>query len=226
MSSHHTIREASAYNSRQRCSASGCCRPRRRIGRYCSRHAQADNMHGHPQGHRLLPRDYAQERTEVAAFLTRNTQHPGILVAQQWLSDWLTASASRESGAVAQTHMFRLAFDGITPLRLLEEVAAVWLFSTRHPEQLEQDERLTYALGAAVLYLCPRGRRQGFSKGQIKDLPIRFPGTVRQEVGEHVRSSIGILLFHISDAINRRVLKDQGKRQALSTPFSSAATPS
>ena len=81
-----TIQYRSANNTRP-CEVSGCAERRFGVSNFCLSHYRAKRAHGHPLGARIWPRDYAQERAEVARILREQCHyfdgHCGYRIAQQ-----------------------------------------------------------------------------------------------------------------------------------------------
>ena len=215
-----------ARNVGRPCMVRGCTRRRHQIGLHCHAHSRARNQHGHPLGRRIRPSEYATERKEVSTFLDQHQDHAGVQVALSFLQQWLD-EARRDAAAEvpARSHLVRLSVSGVTPQDILREAAAVWLFSTRQSRTLPDDERLTYALGLAVLHLAPFAQGSRWVPGRGPTKAYRPPnGTARREAGEHLRNSLGPLLFNIATALDARKLASERTRSLLREPFPSASS--
>ncbi len=60
----------------------------------------------------------------------------------------------------------RLQKGGVIARAILIEAAALWLYSKRRDSRVPDDERLTYAIGTAVLHLAPRNSRTAWVTGR------------------------------------------------------------
>lgn len=214
---------AVSRNAGRACTVRGCTRTRHQVGLYCHPHSKARTNHGHPLGRRIRPSEYAAERKEVSSFLDQHQDHAGVQVALSFLQQWL--DESRDSGREdipARSHLSRLAVSGVSPLDILRESAALWLFSTRQSRTLPDDERLTYALGVGVLHLAPFPQCTHWSPGRGTRKGYRPPnGTARREAGEHLRNCLGPLLFNIATAIDAQKLASERTKALLREPFKS-----
>lgn len=199
-------------NARHKCDVAGCTKPRRGFSYFCDLHAKHARYYGHPSARRVRKKDYAGEREHVVRFLRYHADHAAVVAAIKWAERWLKDAAANESVPAVQ-HMQRLAAAGVTGKDIVEEVLSLWLFSRWHPHSLADDIRLTKALGTAVLYLAPSGKR---------NKNARIGGQARQIVGEHIRNTpnVGIFVFHVLDAIEAQIKTRQDDMQDMRLPFS------
>lgn len=105
---------------------------------------------------------------------------------------------------------------------MLVEVAAVWLYATRNIRAMDDGQQLTHALGTAVLHLSPRAVRAVWVQGEQRAMPRPIGGATRRVVGQHIRDTVGPLLFNVATTIDRTTLKAEDTQQALRAPFGSA----
>jgi hypothetical protein len=115
--------------------------------------------------------------------------------------------------------MGRLYGHGVAGARLLEELAAVWAFG--HWTRLPDDTRLTFALANAAFALAPRESRRQYKSpsGRTERVYPRIPRADRQAAGEAIRSTLGLLLYHIAMSIDKAETPEQQLREAFTAPF-------
>jgi hypothetical protein len=158
------------------------------------------------------------ERHEVEAFIDKYLHHPGILLALQWLQGCLDDAAN----GVALPHGLqwaRLQKGGVTARGILVEAAALWLYSNRRDSRLRDDERLTYAIGTAVLHLAPRTSHTSWVNGRPAKRYQRHSGRARGAFGQWLRDELGILFLRISQEIEMREHQARDRRRTLGAPF-------
>ena len=88
-----------------------------------------------------------------------------------------------------------------------------------HLQRLPDDERLTYALGTAVLHLAPRTARTAWVNGVPRKRYARISGKLRQVFGQWLREELGILFLRIADAIQTGHRQHDDRRKMLRAPF-------
>lgn len=207
-----------ARNEKKPCNDPACHRHRERVGGFCKMHARARHLYGHPRGRRVAPREYAPERDEVAAFITEHAEHPAIKAALKWLDEWLVGAWSGNRALPSQKELQRLYGHSVTAAAILTEVAAVWLYSSRSPTGLPDDQRLTYALSLSVLALAPRNATPSPSKPGQSNLR-RYSADARRDIGQHLRTNLAPLFANLAAAIKHREDQLGGQQAALRMPF-------
>jgi hypothetical protein len=158
------------------------------------------------------------ERHEVEAFVDKYLHHPGILLGLEWLRGCLDDAAN----GVALPHGLqwaRLQKGGVTARAILVEAAALWLYSNRRDSRLPDDERLTYAIGTAVLHLAPRNSRTAWVNGRPSKRYARVSGKMRRDFGQWLRDELGILFLRMSHSIQMREQQAHDRRKTLGAPF-------
>jgi hypothetical protein len=158
------------------------------------------------------------ERHEVEAFIDKYLHHPGILLALEWLQGCLDDAAN----GVALPHGLqwaRLHRGAVTARSILVEAAALWLYSNRRDSRLADDERLTYAIGTAVLHLAPRTSRTAWVNGKPARRYQRHSGRARGAFGQWLRDELAILFLRMVDAIQMREQQHHDRRRTLGAPF-------
>jgi hypothetical protein len=163
-------------------------------------------------------RQYAPERSQVAAFLNGHIEHPAVVAALGWLNEWLEQAWMGNRTMPAIREFQRLREHEVTALTILVEVVAVWLFSVRSPCGLPDDQRLTYAISLAVLSLAPKRTIPSPSKPDTKNQK-RPTAEARRDIGEHLRRHLAPLLVNVSSALRQREEKTDIQLKELQTPF-------
>lgn len=207
-------------NASKRCNAQGCFHNRRKgVTGYCQPHERARNLYGHPLGKFIRPRDYSAEKAEVTDFVEKYQEHPSITVTMKWLKGWLE-DAQKGKAMQAAREIYRLADYGVTANDILIETAAIWLYATRFPNRLPDDERLTYALGIGMLSLAPLYNTYQYTNGVEKKRSKRVPGKARKLIGRQLRSELSILYMRIAERIQEEQAQKNSFRQTLAShPF-------
>ena len=106
------------------------------------------------------------EREQVERFLAKHSSHEGLVTSLQWIQRWMDAATLRTEDVPAARELQQAAQYGITPLQMLTEAAALFLYSENRPQRLPDDDRLTWPIGARVLTMGPRERRFGRLHGK------------------------------------------------------------
>ncbi len=221
-----------AANAALRCSARGCNKPRSDAALHCQLHRRRARDHGHPEGRRIWPKEYAQERLEVAQLLAKERDHPairaGIALVREAMDDAI-ASTSRGAARPGGTHeLARIARAGVTPEAILAEAAAVFLFAQRRPYALPDDARLTFAMGYAVSLLAPRRclQTRRYASGQVRRFYKPTRGPVRRGLGTWLREGLAPLLVNFQHAAERAQALPQKRRRAMAVPLVALAATS
>lgn len=204
-----SLRDAIRDNEQKLCKAKGCGRHRDSWSAHCGMHNTRLCSYGSVEGRRIKPREYQMERLKVQHLLEVNSQHPGILQAQEFFSQWLEQAFVGK--VLARKHLLRLHDEGIKPVELLEEIASVYLYSFLYPWALPEGLPLDYAVAIAVL--AKSARRCGYTS--IKDLKF----TIRRQVGVYIRERIGRLLFNIVSTIRKQEEQEALQSKVQSEPF-------
>jgi hypothetical protein len=218
MSSSYGISHRRRTNSARQCSAPGCGGFRRGLSGFCARHERRRNIYGSPNGRKITRREYAMERHEVEVFIDKYLQHEGIQLALEWLQGCLDDAAN----GTAMPHGLqwaRLHRGGVTAKPILVEAAALWLYSLRRDSRLPDDERLTYAIGTAVLHLAPRTSRTAWVNGRPAKRYERHSGRARGAFGQWLRDELGILFLRMADAMQMSQQQHHDRRRTLGAPF-------
>ncbi len=219
MSSHGgAIRPKVARNESEQCDIARCERRRHGLTRLCSMHRDRRRSFGHPEARMILPRDYMQERRDVAALFKANPEHPALLAAAAFIQQWLDASAGGDQQQPGFRHLARLHRRGITPMTILAECSAVWLHVDRY--QKPDDMRLDFALAVAMLRLAPRDFVKGYQYPSGERRYYRDAGhTDRAAIGDHLRSGLARLFVRIVVACREREERAQQQHAAESAAF-------
>jgi hypothetical protein len=218
MSSSYGISHRRRANSARRCSASGCYNYRRGLSGFCAGHERRRNIYGSPTGQKIGRREYAMERHEFETFIDKYLQHEGIQLAIEWLQGCLDDAAD----GVAMPHGLqwaRLHTGGVSAKHILVEAGALWLYSLRRANRLPDDERLTYAIGTAVLHLAPRASRTAWVNGMPARRYQRLSGRARQAFGHWLREELGVLFLQMAYAIQAAQQQSHDRKRVLGAPF-------
>ena len=134
-----------------------------------------------------------------------NPTHEGVAYALEFFDRWIRRAYQGEAGVPLVKHMSRLCVDGTTPMDLLVNCAALYLYSDYRPDRIRDRRHLTYCIGKGVLRFKP-------TPAKIKPSEIR-------EAGEIVLKALGVLLANISKAAQERSTKKRETVRAQSAPL-------
>lgn len=156
------------------------------------------------------------ELKEIRAFFKEYHDHPAIVSATQWFDNWLIAASNKET-TVGSYIFGRLHAQSISPLDILKEVAAVWLYAHKYPNFLPDDQRLTFALARNAGRLATFERRAYGASGtkSIRHPPAREA----REMGEHIRQSLARFFVHLVMALDANEAAAKAFKESLATPF-------
>lgn len=216
------MREANARLRHLPCAVPGCSKNRLGVAQYCHAHAGRLYTYGHPQGI-PIPRDiYADELREVRELFTSNKDHPGLISVVHWIESWVEAASNHEAPAgnaiFGRIHVKRIhGREGLTALDILTEIAAIWVFATRYPQRLPDDQRLTFALSRNVARLATLEKVQ---YGNTKSKTTKNPTVAElRGVGLRIRQTLGLFLINVVESLKRKAEKAQDFKDSLSIPF-------
>jgi len=180
-----------------------CTRQREGVSRQCTTHRKRWRRLGHPEARRLYPKDYAQERRDVAALFKANPEHAGLLSALAFIREWLDASARGDTTQPGCIHLARLHRRAVTPMAILSEVSAVWWHVARYAKP--DDDRLTFAMVCSMLALAPRDYIKSYHFKSGERRVYRDAGRVdRSAMGEHLRERLAPLFVRVVQACEER----------------------
>ncbi len=197
------------------CKAPGCHKNRRGITPYCATHEVRVARYGHPSGKPIAQKDYQEELDEVSTFLTEQANHPAVLAALAWLSKWFK-EASEKKAEYGQYIFGRLQGRMITPLAVLTDVGAIWVYSQRHPYRLPDDQRLTFCYARNVARLATFERRTYESGGETMRHP---PPRELKGTGERIRLTLSRFLVNLSLGLQAKKDHAQAFTDNLGSPF-------
>lgn len=213
-------------NQAKQCRIEGCHSNRSALSPYCGRHQKAADRWGHPLGHSLgRKHDYPVEHQRASSFIAAHRDHPGIRSALLWIEQWL-AAVTRGEDCEGREDMQRLAEHGVTPLAILTETVALFLFSRWLSRRLPDDDRLTYMIGTRVLTLAVLGKRYtGYINGRHRQRSKPLTKTARRDVGRRLRFTLAPLLANIADAMEAEDLEQQQFLADIRKTFSGIKSP-
>lgn len=209
------IQQSIERNSYHRCKAHSCSNPRFNLSGYCRSHFKKANLYGDPHGKSLRHSEYLKEYEDVSAIISNNIEHLATQTALKFIQAWLDKSVSGQACFMAR-EIARLSNDGVSAVRILSETAAVFLYSQRKPNSLPDDDRLSYQIGIAILRLA---EQYSYIASNGKKSHRKASGTDRKAIGRYLRESLGLFLFNVTAAINRREQEEQEFREKLWTPL-------
>ena len=214
-----TIRTKIARNRSRPCRHTGCREFRTALSPFCDRHARAVERHGHPEGRAINPKEYAVERQQVAAFLAKHAAHEGLQSSLKWLQRWMDSATLGTERFPAASELRQAAEHGVTPLQILTESAALFLYSRNRPAALPDDVRLDWAVGIRVLTLAPRQRRFGRLHGKPRHYSKDIGKVARRSVGQRIRLTLAPLFTNIVRGIDEEQAEQQREVLSLHQPF-------
>lgn len=217
-----TLAQSIARNSGKTCNADGCYRLRDRVGSHCKFHATRIMWYGHWNGRNIKSTEYRYELLQVRTFIKAHVNHPGVHAAIGWLDDWMQAllPATREAAKLAPPAietMYRLKAHGVTPQRILEEAIAVWLYSSKYPSKLVDDQRLTFAMSWAIGRLAPRNKIQSWTTGRLTAERMKVADL--KGIGRRIRDTIGVLCLNVIDALQSQEDHRNQLKLSMAAPF-------
>ena len=211
-----SITEKRYSNSGRRCEV--CPRRRRGVSVFCAAHERKRNLYGSPHGRHLRPKEFADEKALVVAFVKKHREHVAIKAAVSWLDELLNNAAAGQPG-IAASHFSRIHQHGVSAVDVLVASATLWLYSHRNPTALVDDERLDYAIGRAVLHLAPRESHVARTPRGRERRYKRIAGTTRGAVGRFLRENLGVMWIRMCDSLDAAESRREEARQTLGTPF-------
>lgn len=212
-----------SVNTLQQCTARRCSNRRHGASLYCARHKHRRSRFGHEDGFKIRRPWYAVERKQVQRLFASFPEHEGVRSALAWLVDWQRMSIDGERGCPGGAHMARLKRRNVSPLEILTEACAVYLFSVNKASTLPDDERLTLALAAGVLGLAPRDRVHKFAYETGQKTAYREPATQeRKQIGNTLRLKLSPLFVMVAQGVAEQRKLDARAEDALRDPFTHA----
>ena len=203
-----------------------------RIGKWCQRHGVLYTKYGTPTGRRLKRKDdYQWEHNLVTELVRNNAQHPGLLRAIEWLDQFfppedatrvkptVQPEVSAESRRALTSTFLRISPQGVTPLDVIIETAALWLVSAWRQRELDDGLALTQHLGTAVIYLGVNDTEVVYVNGKRSRRPKRIAFLTRHTIGAAIRGAMGVLLLNIAHACVAKVERDDQAKHDLRKPF-------
>lgn len=204
-------------NARHKCKAVSCNNPRHNLSGFCRTHFKRADLYGDPNGKSLRRSEYKKEFEDVSELITSNINHIATQTVLKFIQAWLDKAVSGQACVMA-IEMSRLAKASVSALDILLEASAIFLYSQRHPKSLADDERLNYQIGIGILRLAEQFT---YTASNGKKAHKKPSGTDRKAIGKYLRTSLGLFLFNVTAAINRREQEEQDFREKLWTPLDS-----
>src|SRR6185437_11506592 len=148
MMSKRDLRARIAARRSVRCEVAGCQRFVNRISRYCARHRDNDQRHGHPQGRAIRKSETERFSRILAGFVKANRDHPALAVMFTELDAMMTEGAARAAATpnakLSQNdwrprldrELSRLHRHGVTAADIFREVGTLWFYSRTYSREL------------------------------------------------------------------------------------------
>jgi len=205
------------------CNANGCVQRRSRGSQFCISHMKRQRLHGHPWGRALQPRELNVYRRQAREFLAFHEDYKQISAATALLNEILSLGANDHSSKPIERELFRLVQGGLGGSEALEVILAVWLYSMTEPNRLPDDQRLTYALGTALLKARPLKTYVTLTaEGKRTRRYFAPSGGPRKELGEIIRSRLGLLFANATAALREEERQRRERVKTLATPFTTS----
>jgi hypothetical protein len=218
-----------AKNQGHACSLNLCSLPRAGLNRWCSRHTAQANRYGHPNAGPLHPKQWATQRSEVAALFVKNASHPGQRQALDVVAGLLAQASANEQAFRGAEELARLARHGVQPLAVLTELCAVVIFLQAKPLAVPDDRSFDFAVSSAVFKLAPRTRRFTRKAGtpwpvtrEANDASSYSPKarpSALANIGRLLRQSLAPLLSNVQLSLQSREAQRVAFEAAMKAPF-------
>lgn len=221
-----SFRQAVATNQANRCADSSCGRPRHRLGLWCKSCDGRARLYGHPQAKPLRPSLWAEERRKVHALLQANADHPGVVAALGYLSQWMSRANANPASFKGAAEIDRLYRHGVQPESIVVEAAAFYLWSQGHQHAFPDQKAEDFARARAVYQLAPRARRPVGNAarwgqpmtGRTSYAPRpRASGTAY--VGRHLREALAAFVANMSHSLENHQRQQAALAQAMRAPL-------
>lgn len=170
---------------------------------YCTQHKSALFKYGHPEGRPIRFFEYEREYEEVSLLFRRNKDHKALKAACEWLEEFVT-DGEKGVHPFGNSDIARVRDKGSDYIDLLNELAAIWTFSRRCPKALEDDIRLTVALGIVFFKYSKREYKpvkKVNSRSKVSHKPVSK--YARIYVGKRIRQDLAGFLFNVHSAVER-----------------------
>lgn len=182
---------------------------------YCQKHKSALFAYGHPEGRPIRFFEYEREYNEVSLLFKRNLGHKALKAACEWLEEFIT-DAEKNIHPFGNSDISRIREKGSEYLDILTELAAIWVFAQRSPKALEDDIRLTVALGIVFFKYSKREYRpvkKVNSRTKVRHNPV--PKSAKIYVGKRIRKDLAGFLFNVHAAVERMKEMRENRRSEM-----------
>jgi hypothetical protein len=181
---------------------------------YCQKHKSALSTYAHPEGRPIRFFEYEREYEEVSVLFRRNLDHKALKAACEWIDEFIT-DAEKEVHPVGNSDISRIREKGSDYIDILTELSAIWVFSQRSPKALEDDIRLTVALGIVFFKYSKREYqpvKKANSKTKVRHNHVGKSAKIY--VGKRIRQDLGAFLFNVHSAVERvKELREKRREQ-------------
>lgn len=213
--------QARSRNMARECSAKGCHETRDGLDAYCSIHNRTYRSYGHPKGRPIAPQNYRPYLRDIEPLFEVNRQHPGFVAALGYVTDWMRRAVDNEEAYRGAPEVARVARHGVTPLKALAEVCAMYCWIRDNPRLLPNTRAEDFAMSRAFMALAPRPRRvtheaakKGTSGYQLRP---RFADL--DSIGSHLRSVLVYFVSNVAEAVATRDARARETLQQLRAPL-------
>jgi len=211
-----SIKLQKKLNSSELCSARGCNLHREGVSKYCSKHYDANAMHGHPFGKRLRRKiHYGYEHLLAKNFIEANIAHVGIGQALDFINKWL----SSDNNALTKPETQRLFSKGVSALDILIESTAVFLVYKFQPKLVPTAETLSLAIANATLHLASLEGFYTWSNGVRSKRYYRLSPKTRRAIGAYLTDNLRLLHINIASTIEGQLQAHEDYKMNYLKPF-------
>lgn len=218
-----------ARNTAKACKHLDCYLTRLRLGSWCKKHDRLFRRLGHPDASTYRPKTWATQRKEVSQLLEAHPDHPGLRQVLAWVQRWMAEAAKDPTAYKGAREVHRLSLHGVTPLVVLTEVLAFWLWTEDSPHALPDDRSRDVACSRAVFALAPRPRQScstGLASGTWKapttgpkSYSIKALPSSLNHVGKHLRQSLAVFIATTQRGIEHQRSVKKGPAALQRLPF-------
>jgi len=215
-----SAKESERRNIKRRCSYKHCGESRVGLSKYCGYHRRNTRHNGHPEARSIRSTEWKYELLLAQDFLARHQEHDGIKAVLSELSKFLASGAPRFRHRARQV-IERLVANGVQADDVLEMTCGLWLFSRWHPNTLDDDARLTYAIGRAFHKLAST-RLDKFEDIYTKETVYKYSNIASADVrdlGHYLRDVTGALCLNVAIAIEHEQEEIKMLQRMKLTPF-------
>lgn len=166
------------------------------------------------------PSEWAVYRKEVSTLFAANDSHAGLVGAVAYVRSLMDRAAANERAFKGAEVLDRLRRDGVTPLEVLTEVAAVWCLLQFRPATLPTQRAIDFALSRAVISLRPLPKRVSYTAKGEQTYSVKPRTSALAFLGRHLREVLGPFLANVWAFVSAREERAKAAAAALREPLS------